>query len=114
MCVSVPVRIAEVTPGALPMARLDGGVTCCLAYVPEARVGDFVLVQQGFAVEVLDPESAALSLAAFAELGLVHGEPEAPAAPVPPGAPGAQPPPGLDQAGVASAAARLAARRSWA
>jgi hydrogenase expression/formation protein HypC len=73
--VAVPTRIAAVMPGALPMARLEGAAgaaTCCLAYVPEAAVGDYVLVQHGFAIEVLDPEAAAASLAAFAELGLIE------------------------------------------
>jgi hydrogenase expression/formation protein HypC len=73
MCFAVPARIVEVIPGTMPMARLEDGVrppTCCLAYVPEAGVGDYVLVQRGFAVEVLDAETAAASLAAFAELGL--------------------------------------------
>jgi hydrogenase expression/formation protein HypC len=74
MCVAVPAAIVELLPGPMPMARLEDGVrppTCCLAYVPEARVGDYVLVQNGFAVELLDAEAAAASLAAFAELGLL-------------------------------------------
>jgi hydrogenase expression/formation protein HypC len=71
MCIARPARIVEITPGPLPMARLEPGSkppTCCLAYVPGAAVGDHVLVQHGFAVERLDPEAAAASLAAFAEL----------------------------------------------
>ena len=68
-------RIVDVEEGALPMARLAGGDgrRCCLAYVPEATVGDYVLVQHGFAVDLLDERSAAQSLAAFAELGLLPG-----------------------------------------
>ncbi|MDR2453450.1 MAG: HypC/HybG/HupF family hydrogenase formation chaperone [Bifidobacteriaceae bacterium] len=76
MCVAVPRRIVEIEPGPLPMARLEPGAApgvCCLAYTPQAQVGDYVLVQHGFAVELLDAESAALSLAAFAELGLDQG-----------------------------------------
>lgn len=74
MCVSVPSRIVRITPGVLPMGDVrvgDREVSCCLAYVPEAQVGDFVLVQNGFAIDLLDPESAALSLSAFAELGVL-------------------------------------------
>ncbi|MDR2374473.1 MAG: HypC/HybG/HupF family hydrogenase formation chaperone [Bifidobacteriaceae bacterium] len=76
MCVAVPTRIVAIEPGPMPMARLEPGASpasCCLAYVPEAQVGDYVLVQHGFAVELLDPAAAALSLAAFAELGLAPG-----------------------------------------
>ncbi|MEA5153745.1 HypC/HybG/HupF family hydrogenase formation chaperone [Raineyella sp.] len=72
---SVPSRIVRITPGVLPMADVrvaDREVSCCLAYVPEAEVGDFVLVQNGFAIELLDPESAAQSWRAFAELGVLE------------------------------------------
>ena len=77
MCLSIPARILETVPGAMPMARVDvAGRTesCCLSYLPEADVGDYVLVQHGFAVELLDPQAAAQSLAAFVTLGLVSGE----------------------------------------
>ena len=73
MCIAVPCPIVEIVDGALPMARVRHGgtlVDCCLAYVPEARLGDYVLTQNGFAVQVLDAAAAAQSLAAFAELGL--------------------------------------------
>ena len=73
MCLSVPARVVDITPGVLPMAHLDHGghlIECCLAYVPEATVGDYVLTQNGFAVELMDAQAAAESLAAFAELGL--------------------------------------------
>lgn len=52
------------------MARLDGGATCCLAYLPDAAAGDYVLVQRGFAVELLDAEAAQESFAAFASIGM--------------------------------------------
>ena len=34
----------------------------CLAYVPEARVGDYVIVHVGFAISVLDEHAALQSL----------------------------------------------------
>ncbi len=74
MCLSIPARIVEITQGEMPMAQVDvAGRTeaCCLSYVPDAAVDDYVLVQHGFAVELLDPQSAAESLAAFVALGLV-------------------------------------------
>lgn len=80
MCVAIPSLIVEITGDALPMAMVDvngRAATCCLGYVPEARVGDFVLVQNGFAVTVLDPQAAADSLAAFADLGAL-GDPPLP------------------------------------
>jgi len=71
MCIGYPVRVLDITPGVLPMGHVahgDAVVSCCLAYVPEAQVGDYVIVQNGFAIETLDETAAAESLAAFAEL----------------------------------------------
>ncbi|MCL2089673.1 MAG: HypC/HybG/HupF family hydrogenase formation chaperone [Micrococcales bacterium] len=79
MCLSIPARIVEIVGGAMPMAQVDvAGRTesCCLSYLPDAAVGDYVLVQHGFAVELLDPQSAAESLAAFVALGLVPSSAE--------------------------------------
>ena len=67
----MPVRIIDVTPGLMPMGRVQQGERdseCCLAYFPEAQPGDYVLMQHGFAMQLLDEQSAAESLAAFAEL----------------------------------------------
>ena len=41
-----------------------------LAYVPEAKVGDYVIVHVGFAISVLDPEAAEQSLSYFDQLQL--------------------------------------------
>ena len=63
MCLGVPGEIvaieeaeAEVRQGTLSF----GGVrkSICLAYVPEARVGDYVVVHAGFALSVIDPARA--------------------------------------------------------
>lgn len=75
MCVGIPAKIIAITPGILPMARvlLNGEeLDCQLAYFPEAEIGDFVLIQNGFVMDVLDPQAAADSLAAFAELGVIE------------------------------------------
>lgn len=72
MCMGVPCRVLTVTPGTLPMARVDvagAEQDVCLAYLPETAVGDFVLVQGGFAMTLLTPDEAAESLRAWAELG---------------------------------------------
>jgi hydrogenase expression/formation protein HypC len=74
VCVAIPARIVGIVPGVLPIARVELAgqqLDCCLAYLPEAAVGDHVLVQNGFAVELLDPDAAAASFAAFASLGVL-------------------------------------------
>ncbi len=47
-----------------------------LAMTPEAEVGDYVLVHTGYAITVMDPEEAAASLEAFAELAEIQAEME--------------------------------------
>lgn len=79
MCVGIPAKITAITAGLLPMAEVDLNgerVQARLAYFPDAQVGDYVLVQNGFVMDVLDEQAAAESLAAFASLGVL-GEPPA-------------------------------------
>ncbi len=62
MCLAVPARVLS-TKGVdlMRTGRVDfGGITkeVNLAYVPEARVGDYVLVHVGFAISVLDEAAA--------------------------------------------------------
>jgi len=62
MCLAIPGKISAVheTVG-VPMAKVDfGGITreACLSYVPDARVGDYVLVHVGFAIGKVDEEEA--------------------------------------------------------
>lgn len=63
MCLGVPGEILSIdsTDPLLPVGRVSfGGVVkqVCLSYVPEAVVGDYVVVHVGFAISCLDPEEA--------------------------------------------------------
>jgi hydrogenase expression/formation protein HypC len=63
MCLAVPGRIESIAEAGplMRVARVDfGGVTreVNLACVPEAAVGDYVLVHVGFALSVIDPAEA--------------------------------------------------------
>jgi len=50
-----------------------------LAYLPDAKIGDYVLVHVGFAMTLLDNEEAERILREIRELGLdVSGEPAFP------------------------------------
>jgi hydrogenase expression/formation protein HypC len=62
MCLAVPGKIESITGADFGrMARVNfGGVKkeISLAYVPEAQVGDYVLVHVGFAISVIDEAEA--------------------------------------------------------
>ena len=63
MCLAIPGKIESIT-GKDSVTRLGrvnfGGVIkeACLAYVPEAKIGDYVIVHVGFALSVLDEDEA--------------------------------------------------------
>jgi hydrogenase expression/formation protein HypC len=73
MCLAVPGRILEVH-GEEPEARAGrvsfGGIVkeVNLAFVPEARVGDYVLVHVGFAISRIDEVEAARIFAYLREI----------------------------------------------
>jgi hydrogenase expression/formation protein HypC len=74
MCLAVPGQIVTISCDDDPLqrsGRVDfSGVSreISLAYVPEARVGDYVIVHAGFALSVLDEDEARASLAEFQAL----------------------------------------------
>ena len=72
MCLSIPGRITEIKQdGSLSMGMVDfGGITreVCLDYVPEAQVGQYVLIHVGFAISLLDEEEAMERLNAIREI----------------------------------------------
>ena len=63
MCLGVPGKIVRIDENPLGMTtgRVNfGGITkdVCLAYVPEAQVGDYVVVHVGFAIAKVDEAEA--------------------------------------------------------
>ena len=66
MCLGVPGKIVDIVDDqGLRMGEIDfSGVTrkVCLAYVPEAMVGDYVIVHAGFAISRVDEKEAARTL----------------------------------------------------
>ncbi len=73
MCLAVPGKVVEITgEGDLRMGKVDfAGVQrqACLAYVPEVRIGDYVLVHVGFAISRIGEQQALETLETLAELG---------------------------------------------
>ena len=78
MCLGIPGRITEIRDdGGLPMGKVDfGGVRkdACLAYIPEAVVGDFVIIHVGFAISRVDEVEALKTLEMLAAMGVIEPE----------------------------------------
>uniref|UniRef100_A0A832I575 HypC/HybG/HupF family hydrogenase formation chaperone n=1 Tax=Eiseniibacteriota bacterium TaxID=2212470 RepID=A0A832I575_UNCEI len=63
MCLGVPGRVVKIAPNAIGMTMGTvsfGGITkeVCLAYVPDAQVGDYVVVHVGFAISKISEQEA--------------------------------------------------------
>ena len=73
MCLAIPGQIQELFdgPGGLRFARVAFGSVSrevCLAYVPEAQVGEYVIEHAGFAIAGMDVEAAQATLDEYATL----------------------------------------------
>lgn len=70
MCLAIPARVEQLLAEDSAIVDL-GGVRkeISLALVEDVAVGDYVIVHVGFALQKLDPEDAAQTLALFAEIG---------------------------------------------
>lgn len=76
MCLAIPMQVKSMT-GQTAVCEIDGVKReASLMLVEDVRVGDFVLVHAGFAMEKLDPAEAETTLALFRQL--LTAEPESP------------------------------------
>jgi hydrogenase expression/formation protein HypC len=78
MCLAIPGRVEEIAAeGLIQMARVNfGGVVkrVCIDYVPEVKVGEYVLVHVGFAISQIDEETAKQTLDDFRAMGVLDEE----------------------------------------
>jgi len=73
MCLAVPGKIMSITGEDFARsARVSfGGIVreVSLAYVPEAEVGDYVIVHVGFAISLLDEQEATRTFEYLKQMG---------------------------------------------
>ena len=67
-------RIVETRPDGSGVCDLDGIRHEVNLSLVDAKLGDFVIVHAGFAIETLDIEEADARIALFAELAATQGE----------------------------------------
>ncbi|MER2539013.1 MAG: HypC/HybG/HupF family hydrogenase formation chaperone [Azonexus sp.] len=70
MCLAIPAQVVELRDGDNAVVDLAGvRKEISLALVENVEIGDYVIVHVGYALNKLDPEEAAKTLALFAEIG---------------------------------------------
>jgi|WetSurMetagenome_2_1015567.scaffolds.fasta_scaffold90565_3 hydrogenase expression/formation protein HypC len=74
MCLAIPGKVLSIAGGGTPlMADVSfGGITkkICLEWMPEVKVGEYVIVHVGFAISKVDEKDALETLDLFRE---IHG-----------------------------------------
>jgi hydrogenase expression/formation protein HypC len=73
MCLAIPGKIISISDdkSLMRMGKIDfAGIVkeVSLVYVPQAKVGDYVIVHAGFAIQILNQREAQESLDAWREL----------------------------------------------
>ena len=79
MCLGVPGKIVDIyEKNGLSVGKIDfgGGVMreTCLAYVPEAKIGDYTIIHVGFGLSVLSEAEALETLALLTEIANLNDE----------------------------------------
>lgn len=77
MCLGIPGELINITNDSTlcPMGEVKFGELSkqiCLAFVPDAKPGDFVLVHVGFAITVMDETEAKKIFETLDELEVAH------------------------------------------
>ena len=80
MCLAIPGKIESITGPEGDILHKKGKVNfggilkeVSLAYVPQAKVGDYVIVHVGFALSVVDEEEAMKVFGYLKEMGELEG-----------------------------------------
>lgn len=68
MCLAVPAQLVSINDTIGTISLTGATRDCSLLLVPEAKVGDWLLVHAGFAVQIVDEEEAKATMEAFQEL----------------------------------------------
>jgi hydrogenase expression/formation protein HypC len=78
MCLAIPGKLVscEIRNGVCCGKVRFGGITrdVCLDFVPEAKVGDYVMVHVGFAISRVDHEEAERTYQILESMGVLEAE----------------------------------------
>ena len=74
MCLGVPGKVLQIARegGGVSMGRVQfGGIQkeVCLSFLPEIKIGEYVIVHAGFAISQVDEAEAALTFELLRQMG---------------------------------------------
>lgn len=69
MCLGVPAKVLEFVEGQMAVVDVDGNqVNISIQLVPEVKIGQYVLVHAGFAMDIVDESFAEETMKLLKEL----------------------------------------------
>lgn len=69
MCLGVPAKVIELIEGQMAVVDVDGNqVNIGIQLVPEVKIGQYVLVHAGFAMDIVDEDWARETMQLLKEL----------------------------------------------
>lgn len=69
MCLGVPAKVVEFIEGQMAVVDVDGNqVNISIQLVPEVKIGQYVLVHAGFAMDIVDEDWARETMQLLKEL----------------------------------------------
>lgn len=78
MCLAIPGKVVEIQTGTQPlMGKVSfGGIQkdICLDWVPEVKIGEYVIVHVGFALSTMDEKEALETLKLIEEIDTFSNE----------------------------------------
>jgi hydrogenase expression/formation protein HypC len=68
MCVAVPGKVISINKDTAVISYMDLEREIDISLIPNVKVGDYVIVHAGFAIQVIDHEEAIKSIELFDEI----------------------------------------------
>ena len=76
MCLALPMRITAVDGATATIAAEGLEQRCSILLVPQATIGDYVLVHAGFAINLVDEAEAQETIELLREIGALDEGPD--------------------------------------
>ena len=76
MCLAVPAKVISIDGNKADVDMAGTIYHASITMTPEAKVGDYVLLHTGYAIQILDEKEALETIKIFQELGMLAAEDE--------------------------------------
>jgi len=76
MCLAIPAKVVTITGAIAKVDMMGNERVVSIDLVPEVKLGEYVLVHAGFAIEIIDDESAQETEELFLEVAKANEEQE--------------------------------------